>query len=69
MKTSILPNAASSSSASQVSAGKKLHGMDRLARKLVLKLLAKIQTGELTLIEHGHSHHFGCPMSGGAGER
>jgi cyclopropane-fatty-acyl-phospholipid synthase len=62
MKTSILPSATSSSSTNRASATTDLRGMDRLARKLVLNLLTKIQTGELTLIEQGRIHQFGTPL-------
>ena len=59
MKPNILP---SSASPSPVSGDTELRGMDRLARKLILNLLAKIQAGELTIVERGQTHPFGTPL-------
>lgn len=56
MKTSILDNTPQTSAAP---ASTDTRGLDRIARKLVLKMLSKLEQGELTLIENGQTHQFG----------
>ena len=56
MKTSILDNTLRTSAAP---ASTDTRSLDRIARKLVLKMLSKLEQGELTLIENGQTHQFG----------